>query len=460
MKTNIEEIQGLSRTYLRNSIKSIKNDKASIFGILNKTWLFLSALVSAPLLIIFLSPALQGFYYTFNSILGVQTVFILGVGQLIQQFISHEWAKINYEPLNGIKGDLYTVERLSSLKNFAIKWYSWLSAIMLVGLFTGGYYFIKSTGSAMIGSDEWILPWLTVCILKSIQVLISPGMILLDGINEVANVNKFRTEQSIMERILSWIILLIGGKLWLFPAGALINVTGQIVFFKRKYSLLFKHIWKLQKNRLKIWRSEILPVQWRFAASSLAGYLYFSSLVPLVFGYFGPVQAGKLGITWAMITMFWNLAVTPIATVMPKLAGFAAKNDFQSFKTYLRQPVINSIILLLGGVIILYTGIVFLNVYFAPIAGRFLDLLTSAIFSLAIIPHHLRFIMISHMRALKKEPFWFISILESILLLIIFVIFSKYSGFLELSLGFLIVSVLSCSVNYLIFKKVKRELRI
>ena len=447
----------LYNNFFLSSFQNIKNDRAVTFGILNKVWLFLSAFINVPFLIIFLTPALQGYYYTFSSILGLQTIFLLGMGQLIQQFVSHEWAKIKYDPESGLTGEQSSIERLSSIKNFTLKWYSWLTAILFIGLFIGGYLFIKdSPPKNIINVNVWFLPWLVICILKSIQILISPGITFLDGINEVAPVNKFRFEQSIMERSVSWLVLIIGGNLWLFAAGALVNISGQVVFLKRKYLSLFKHIGQLKKNRLRIWRSEIFPLQWRFAVSSLAGYLYFSFLVPLVFWYLGPVEAGKLGITWAIITMFWNLAVTPIAAAMPSLAGFAAKNDFLSFKKYLRQPLINSIVLLLGGIIILYAGLIFLNVYFSSTAGRFLDLLTSAIFLLAIIPHHLRFLMISYMRALKKDPFWFISISESILLLFIFFIFSKHSGFFGLSLGFLTVSILSCCINYLVFKKLIR----
>ncbi|MHB8579864.1 MAG: hypothetical protein ACYDA4_08380 [Ignavibacteriaceae bacterium] len=442
-----------------SSFQNINNDKAVAFGILNKAWIFLSALISTPLLIIFLSPALQGFYFTFISILGLQTVFILGIGQLLQQFISHEWVKIDYDKSAGLKGDEIAIIRLSSIKNFTIKWYSWLTVILLPGMSIGGYFFMKSSiPNNLIGLQEWLLPWIAVCILKSLQVLISPGLIFLDAINEVESVNKFRTIQSIIERISSWIVLIIGGRLWLLAAGAFVNILGQISFFKKKYLTLFKHVYQIRHTNVKIWKQEILPIQWRLATSSFSGYLYFSFLVPMVFWYFGPIVAGKLGITWAMINMFWNLAVTPVAAAMPALAGFAAKKDFQSFKKRFHMSVVNSILLLFVGISVLYIGLIILNIFFIPAAGRFLGLLTAAIFLLAIIPHHLRFVMISYMRALKKEPFWFISIFESILLLFIFFLCSKYTGFLGLSISFLFVSTLSCCVNFIIFKKHQREI--
>ena len=52
--------------FIRNYFSSISDagkDKAVTFGIADKIWKFISSSVSAPLLIIFLTPVLQGYYY-------------------------------------------------------------------------------------------------------------------------------------------------------------------------------------------------------------------------------------------------------------------------------------------------------------------------------------------------------------------------------------------------------------
>ena len=72
-------------------INNIIQDKAVLFGFSNKFWLFISSAATAPIIIIYFSPTLQGFYYTFIGVLGIQSLFDLGLGQLLQQFISHEW---------------------------------------------------------------------------------------------------------------------------------------------------------------------------------------------------------------------------------------------------------------------------------------------------------------------------------------------------------------------------------
>ncbi len=97
---------------LKEFIKIIK-DRAVIYGISNKIWLFLSSAATATLIIIFFTPELQGYYYAFNSLLGIQTLFVMGIGQIIQQFISHEWAKINFDPGSGFSGDKIALERLA-----------------------------------------------------------------------------------------------------------------------------------------------------------------------------------------------------------------------------------------------------------------------------------------------------------------------------------------------------------
>lgn len=431
-------------------------DKAVIYGISNKIWIFISSAVTAPLIIIFFSPALQGYYYTFTGLLGIQTLFVMGLGQLVQQFVSHEWIKIKYDPVEGLKGDEISLQRLAAIKRFTLRWFSAMSLILFIGLSLGGYIFMSNAaGPASVNLYEWLIPWFVICFLKSFQILLSPGLSFLEGINEVESVNRFRFSQSVSERIASWIVMLIGGKLWLFSVGTGVNLFGQLNFFNRKFFRLLKNIFSLKATPNKIWKNEILPLQWRYALSSLSGYLNFSFLIPLIFWFSGPVIAGQAGITWAVITMFWGLSVTVVSTKMPELAMNFANGDFKKVNKTFYSSTISSTLLLTFSVILFYSVLLFLMIASPGVAGRFLDPVTALIFSVSIIPHHLRFAMASYMRIMKKEPFWNISILESILVIIVLPFACKIYGVTGLAAGFLIIISLMTFLTLYIFRKFK-----
>ena len=207
-----------------------------------------------------------------------------------------------------------------------------------------------------------------------------------------------------------------------------------------------------------MWKREILPLQWKYAVSSLSGYLNFSFIVPLIFWFLGAVTAGQMGITWAIITMFWGLSVTLITTKIPTFAMYAANKDYKKLdKLFFNSTVVSTIFLVFTSVLLLII-IVILKIFYPEIFSRFLPLFPFTMFSLSIIPHHLKFAMTSYMRALKKEPFWKISIIESILILFIIPIFCKYAGIEGVSICFLGIIILITCLTYLKFNRIKNEM--
>ena len=180
--------------------------------------------------------------------------------------------------------------------------------------------------------------------------------------------------------------------------------------------------------------------------------------MPLIFWFLGPVTAGQMGITWAIITMFWGLSVTLITTKIPTFAMNAANKDYKKLdKLFFNSTLVSTIFLVFTSISLLII-IVILKIIYPEISSRFLSLLPFTIFSLSIIPHHLKFAMTSYMRALKQEPFWKISIIESILILFIIPLFCKYAGIEGVSICFLGIIILITCLTYLKFNRIKNEI--
>jgi hypothetical protein len=114
-------------------------DKAVAFTLLNYGLSALSLPLSLFLVARFFSPTVQGFYFTFSSILALQVVFELGFSQCITQFASHEFAHLSFVSRNRLAGDAVSMGRLASLARLAFKWYFIVAIILFAGLGLVGY---------------------------------------------------------------------------------------------------------------------------------------------------------------------------------------------------------------------------------------------------------------------------------------------------------------------------------
>jgi hypothetical protein len=68
-------------------------ERATLYAMASRLWGSAAGLLTAVLVAWFFTPELQGYYFTFLSLLTLQTFAELGFGELLQQFVSHEWAK-------------------------------------------------------------------------------------------------------------------------------------------------------------------------------------------------------------------------------------------------------------------------------------------------------------------------------------------------------------------------------
>src|SRR5689334_17769121 len=97
------------RHWLRNVLGL---DRAVGFTVLARFWSSAAGLVTVALIARFLSPAEQGYYYTFGSLVAVQIIFELGFSFVILQMASHERARLSISEDCEITGDSVAHARL------------------------------------------------------------------------------------------------------------------------------------------------------------------------------------------------------------------------------------------------------------------------------------------------------------------------------------------------------------
>src|SRR5688572_3707561 len=77
--------------------QSAQIDRAVFYVLAGRVWSFASGPITLVLIASQLTPQVQGYYYTFASLVALQGFAELGLGIVIVQFASHEWAFLSLD---------------------------------------------------------------------------------------------------------------------------------------------------------------------------------------------------------------------------------------------------------------------------------------------------------------------------------------------------------------------------
>ncbi len=435
----------------------IFRDKAVLYAVSNGIWGIAAGFVTVPLVLYFFTPELQGYMYTFQSLLGLQSLFVLGFGQVLQQCVGHEWTRISQDgagnPLDGTPA----AARLADLRNFALRWYAGIGVASVFGLGIGGYLFI-TTGIPDGGGPAfaWRAPWLVLAAVTGVQLFISPGPVFLEAVNRVRDSQRIKLQAGILERIVFWITLASGFKLWIFAGSRLVACAAVTAALIRRHRSFFRSLFALNSTHTLSWRADILPLQWRYAVNTAAGFINFSLLNPILFAVQGAEIAGRMGLTWSVYQMIWGLSFTMVSTKMPAMAMAAARGDSRTLEFVYGTALRRSTLALFTGIFAVVITVMTVTALDLPIAARILPPLPTLLLAPAMILHHLRNVMMVHIRSQKKEPFWVLSIVEIALGITVLPTAGVYGGAVGLCAAFAIISALQAGAARLIFNRYRK----
>ena len=214
-------------------------DKAVLYGFLFRSFQAGTGLVNLLFISYFFSLELQGFYYTFSSLMALQTFLELGLYLVIVAFVSHNWSGLKVDYNYEVFGDAKQLSKLKYLLQFIGSWYGIgaFVSLFLIGLI--GYFFLNQENASNI---NWKSPWITLVILASIQFFLTPFLYFLEGCNQVASVNKFRFFQILLEAIFAWLFFWLNSELWVVVVIQFTRVTTTLWFLMIIYKSFFLSI--------------------------------------------------------------------------------------------------------------------------------------------------------------------------------------------------------------------------
>jgi len=402
--------------FVRYWLRSVLGlDRAIAFTVLARGWASVAGLITVALIARFLSPAEQGYYYTFGSLVALQIVFELGFSLVIQQMASHERAHLSISSDYTITGDPIAHARLASVIQKSVRWYSIAAVLLAAFLIPVGWHFF-STHRHGGQTVFWQLPWCFVAIAATLTFQLDPILSFLEGCGYVAKIARLRFAQAVSGSILAWLALISHHGLFAPSMMILGMASAAFVWLVGKRRLLFGLLrYPPGPNRVH-WRQEVWPFQWRIAISWICGYFIFQLFNPVLFAFKGPVAAGQMGMSLSLAGALQSIAISWVNTKSAPFGTMIARKDYAQLDTTFFQALKQSISVFVVGALIVWLGTIYMNWAHIRFAQRILNPTSLGILLLASSLNVITNSEAIYLRAHKQEKFLLISIVGALLI--------------------------------------------
>ncbi|HTP95510.1 MAG TPA: hypothetical protein VMK05_06645 [Burkholderiales bacterium] len=377
-------------------------DAAILFALLTRGWQALGGVVTLLLIAALFSAEVQGYYYTFGSLLALQSFLELGLSLVITNVASHEWAGLEIDASGRLAGTPAALSRLASLFRFVAAWYSALALLFVIGVGAAGQWFFSSQPQAV---SDWHAPWWVAVTVAAAQLWTTPFVSLLEGCNQVLALNRFRFAQAVVEAGVAWTLIAAGAGLWLVAGVLAVRVTATGYFLFVRYRGFFGSLRGARISERIDWRREVWPMQWRLGIQGMLSYFMFSLFNPVMFYYHGARVAGRMGMTWQIVNLLQQMSVAWIQTKVPQFGMLIARREFAALDRLWLGASARSFGFITLGAVAIWLAVVLLGAVEAPFASRLLDPLPTALLLAAVVTMQISVYEAAYLRAHKKEPF-------------------------------------------------------
>jgi len=390
--------------------------------------------ITAFLVATHFSLELQGFYYTFGSLLQLRFLADMGLGQTLVQFSSHEWAGLEWDASGKIVGNTANLSRLLSLVRISISWYVALAALLVLGLGVIGYELFQTSGTTTV---DWFEPWFVLCILVGLSFVTIPFFSLLQGCGFINDYWFYRLLVQIFSGVILWAAILAGLELWSMAVSVLFTTTWGLFFLSLRHRKFIKALFSKPPSLDRIgWKDQVWPVQWRIAIVWITSTFIAQLLTPLVFRIKGPEVAGRVGLTLSLSMVLYALVSNWIFTKAPVFGHLIAKKQFNELDGLFWHSLVMSAVTLILGVVGGTSVIFIMNAIESPLAQRVVGPLPAAMFLLGSSVAAIGACFGVYLRAHKKEPLTIVYAVTSLSVLGICYLGLKMFGVLGMAVSY------------------------
>lgn len=432
-------------------------DGAVAFTFLARAVSIVGSTVTVLLIVRFLSPIEQGYYYTLLSLVALQMVFELGFSFVVQQLAAHECIHLQLHDA-GVIGGRVAHARLASTLQLSVRWYTVAAVAMGLILAPLGEFFFARHGAVGATHVAWRGPWLLAVGASVAGLWCAPFYSFLDGCGQVRAVAALRLRQVLVGMALSWLALLLHHGLY-SPAFVMLGqIAVGLLFLGTRRRLLIGLLGFKVRDASIQWAREVWPFQWRIAVSWTCSYFTLQVFIPILFALRGPVEAGQMGMSLSITGYMAGLVLPWITTKATPFGGLIAARQFQGldrlFLRALAQALTVFAMIALGAA----CGVAMLSVVAPKLATRMVSPQLFAVLVLAAGANCVVQCLGTLLRSFKREPFLVQSMAVATLTLLLAVLTAPRWGNTGVTLGYLAVSVgIALPSALTIFLRARRE---
>lgn len=394
--------------------------------LLARGWSVVAGALTVLLVPLFLSTTEQGYYYTFASLLGLQILFELGLGQVIIQLVGHHAAHLETVGDDRLSGDDRHIDQLASLTRWLRRWYR--IAAILFALLAGGAGGLFLAIKGQLPLAQWLPVWVVLVTASALNLTYVPVLALQEGLGRIGQVARLRLIQTVVGYMALWLALICQLSLW---AACMVPLATTLLTGYWLHRIARLHHWLSNRPTEHAdgldWRRDVLPFQWRIALSAISGYFIFYAFTPLVFANRGAVEAGRFGIAMAVFNALAGVGTSWVYARTPAFAMHIARGERAAlnalFLAVLRRSVIFTTVVAAGVVL----AVVMLDHLGVPQMKRIADPSVLACLALVCAVNSIIFSVAAYMRAHREEPMLTLSIVGAVLTALIAYFGSMYS---------------------------------
>lgn len=327
---------------VKASLKKLGFDGAIANTVLARLVNIVGSTGTVLLIVHFLSPVEQGYYYTLLSLVSLQMVFELGFSFVIQQLAAHECVHLQFGPRGTVSGEPSAHARLASVLQLSFRWYSAAGLAMMLFLGPVGFLFFARHSGAGTGV-HWHWAWFSAVIASSAGLWCMPFYSFLEGCGFIRQVAAMRFRQSVAASLLAWAAMLLHHGLY-SPTLVIAGQIGVGALFLAQYRTLLLGLLRHSPAGSAVrWGVEVWPFQWRIAVSWLCSYFTVQAFIPILFALRSPREAGQMGMSLSIAGYMTSLVLPWISTKATPFGRMIAECNFRGldrlFLSTMRQAL-------------------------------------------------------------------------------------------------------------------------
>ena len=434
-------------------------DRAILYAVSARVWTVASNIVTVVLMVRFLTPIEQGYYFTLTSLVALQVIFELGFSFVILQHAAHERAHLILNPDGTVEGNPRAHARLASILKLTLHWYSKATIVLGTVLVPSAIYFFARNEQPN-SNIHWFLATLVLSGATIVAFFIDPLFSFLEGCGQIREVARMRLGQSVLGTVFAWTCMLTHHGL--FAPGlivATLPLIGSLFLWRRRGFLIGLLRYPASKHLIS-WRDEVWPFQWKIAVSWICTYFTRQVFTPILFHYRNPVEAGQMGMTISVVGYIASIVLSWMTTKAPVFGSMVARREYDEldrlfFRT-LRQAMSFFAIMCascMGGVIILER-------YFPTLAARIVSPSAFVIILLGTIGTVYVQSLAIYLRSFKREPLIWQSVLVAFLTLLMCRLTVRGMGSMGVSFSYLVgMGIVGFFSGWLIFRNWRQRTR-